>query len=82
MKSIEWKQKALRQLRKIKDEKSRVLIYDAVSTLKTFPNCPNIKKLKDRSQYRLRVDHWRLIFTDSLQILYVEEVKKRNEHTY
>jgi len=82
MKSIEWKQKALRQLRKIKDEKSRAMIYDAVSTLKTFPNCSNVKKLKGRSEYRLRVGHWRVIFTDSLQILYIEEVKKRDEHTY
>jgi len=82
MKSIEWKQKALRQLRKIKDEKSRIMIYDAVSTLNTFPNCSNIRKLKARSEYRLRVEHWRVIFTDSLRIIYIEEVKKRNEHTY
>ena len=82
MKSIEWKPKALRQLRKIKDEKARDMIYDAVSTLKTFPDCSNIKKRKGRDQYRLRVDRWRIIFTDSLRILYIEEVKKRNEHTY
>jgi len=82
MNSIEWKQKALRQLRKIKDENSRTMIYDAVSTLKSFPNCPNIRKLKGRSEYRLRVGHWRVLFTDSLRILYIEEVKKRNERTY
>ena len=82
MRSIEWKQKALRQLRKIKDKKLRSMIYDAVGTLKTFPNCSNISKLKGRSEYRLRVGHWRVIFTDALQILYIEEVKKRNEHTY
>lgn len=82
MKCIEWKPKALRQLRKIKDEKARDIIYEAVSTLENFPHCPNIKKLKGRDQYRLRVDRWRIIFTHSLRILYIEEVKKRNEHTY
>jgi mRNA interferase RelE/StbE len=63
-------------------KKLRSMIYDAVGTLKTFPNCSNISKLKGRSEYRLRVGHWRVIFTDALQILYIEEVKKRNEHTY
>ena len=82
MKSIEWKPKALRQLRKIKDEKARGMIYTAVSKLKDFPQCSNIKKLKGRDEYRLRVGRWRIIFTDSLRILYIEEIKKRNENTY
>ena len=82
MKSIEWKPKALRQLRKIKDEKARNMIYNAVGALKTFPHCSNTKKLKGRDEYRLSVGRWRVIFTDSLRILYIEEVKKRNEHTY
>lgn len=82
MKRIEWKPKALRQLRKIKNQDTRNLIYDAVDTLKYFPQCSNIKKLKGRNEYRLRVSNWRVIFTDSLKILYIEEVKKRNERTY
>jgi len=82
MKRIEWKPKALRQLRKIKNQETRNLIYDAVDTLKYFPQCSNIKKLKGRNEYRLRVSNWRVIFTDSLKILYIEEVKKRNERTY
>lgn len=82
MKRIEWKPRALRQLRKIKNHEKRNLIYDAVDTLKYFPKCSNIKKLKSRNEYRLRVSNWRVIYTDSLKILYIEEVKKRNERTY
>lgn len=82
MKRIEWKPKALRQLRKIKDQKIKDNIYDAVTALQSFPDCPNIKKLKNRRGYRLRVAKWRVFFTDSLTILYIEEVKKRDERTY
>ncbi len=82
MKRIEWKRRALRQLRKIKDQKTKEIIYDAVSALQDFPNCSNIKKLRNSREYRLRVGKWRVFFTESLTILYIEEVKKRNERTY
>ena len=42
----------------------------------------NIKKLRNRRGYRLRVGKWRVFFSDSLTILYIEEVKKRDERTY
>ena len=82
MKNIKWKPKALKQLRKIKDRQIEDAIYDAVDDLKNFPNCSNVKKLKNRDEYRLRVGRWRVFFTDSFGILYIEEVKKRNENTY
>ncbi len=82
MKSIKWRPKALKQLRKIKDQQTRDTIYDSVDDLKNFPNCSNVKKLKNRDEYRLRVGRWRVFFTDSFEILYIEEVKKRNENTY
>ena len=82
MKRIEWKSKALRQIRKIKDQNTKNMIYDAVDTLRNFPNCSNIKKLKTHDEYRFRVGSWRIFFTDSIKILYIEEVKKRNERTY
>jgi mRNA-degrading endonuclease RelE of RelBE toxin-antitoxin system len=82
VKRIEWKLKALKQIRKIKDQKTRNIIYDAADALKSFPNCSNIKKLKTRNEYRFRVGNWRIFFTDSIKILYIEEVKKRNERTY
>lgn len=82
MKKIQWKTKALRQLRKIKDQQTKEMIFDAVDNLKHFPDCSNVKKLKNRDEYRLRVGRWRVFFTESLEILYIEEVKKRNENTY
>ena len=82
MKQITWKTKALRQVRKIKDQKTKDSIYDAVQTLKYFPDCSNVKKLKARNDYRLKVGQWRVIFTSALEIISIEEVKKRNERTY
>jgi mRNA interferase RelE/StbE len=82
MKTIKWKVKALRQLRKIHDKRTREHIYNSVDGLKYFPDCPNVKKLQDRNGYRLRVGRWRIIFTRSLEIIEIEEVKPRDEHTY
>jgi mRNA interferase RelE/StbE len=82
MKRILWSPKALRQLRKIKNQESREIIYDAVDALTSFPKCSNIKKLKGRGEYRLRIKLWRVIFRESLDYIYIEEVKKRDEHTY
>ena len=75
--------RAFRQLRKIKDRKEQERILDAVSELKNFPNCRNIKKLKGHENlYRLRVGRWRVIFSESLTIITIEEVKRRDERTY
>jgi len=82
MKNIKWRTKALKQLRKIKDQQMRETIFNAVDDLKNFPNCSNVKKLKNRDEYRLRVGRWRVFFTDSFEIIYIEEVKIRNENTY
>jgi mRNA-degrading endonuclease RelE of RelBE toxin-antitoxin system len=82
MKNIKWRTKALKQLRKIKDQQMRDTIFNAVDDLKNFPNCSNVKKLKNRDEYRLRVGRWRVFFTDSFEIIYIEEVKIRNENTY
>ena len=82
MKSIRWRPKALRQIRKIKNQEVKESIFEAVSNLRNFPNCRNIKKLKVREEYRLRVGRWRVIFTESLEILFIEEVRKRDESTY
>ena len=82
MKKIKWQTRALRQLRKIRDSRIQERIYDQVETLKSFPDCQNVKKLKDRNEYRLRVGRWRIIFTVSLEIIEVQEVKIRNGHTY
>ena len=82
MKRIQWRNKALRQLRKIKSMPERLKITHAVRELETFPQTSQVKKLKNRPEYRLRVGQWRVIFTEQLEIITIEEVKKRNEHTY
>ena len=82
MNRIRWKTKALRQLRKIRDSRILERIYDHVEDLKSFPECQNVKKLKDRNEYRLRVGSWRIIFTASLEIIEIQEVKIRDGHTY
>jgi mRNA-degrading endonuclease RelE of RelBE toxin-antitoxin system len=75
MKQILWRTKALRQLRKIKSQKEKETIYDAVETLGLFPNCANVKKLSDRNDYRLRAGKWRIIFTAAADIC-IEAAKK------
>jgi hypothetical protein len=46
MKQIEWKQKALRQVRRIKTGQEQDAIYSSIDGLRNFPNCDNVKKLK------------------------------------
>ena len=82
MKQIEWKIKALRQLRKIKNRSEQKKIYKGVGILVNFPHCKNVKKIKTTEMHRLRIGRWRVIFTDSLEIVTIEEVKPRNERTY
>lgn len=83
MKIIEWKKKAFRQLRKIKSNKDRDMIFEAVAKLEKFPDCKEVKYIINSDNlYRLKVKTWRIIFTDQLEIIMIEEVKKRNERTY
>jgi len=82
MKEIVWTKRALRQLRKIKSREDQRTIYAAVSALEDFPSCDNVKKIKTTGMYRLRAGRWRVIFTESLEVITIEEVKRRNERTY
>jgi mRNA-degrading endonuclease RelE of RelBE toxin-antitoxin system len=83
MRSIKWESKAYRQVKKIKDAKLQLEIYDAVECLVNFPDCKNVKKLIGfENMYRLKVKRYRVIFTDALEIIRIEEVKKRDERTY
>lgn len=70
MKKIEWRNKALRQLRKIKSAKERTLVADQVSKLAHFPACRNVKAIVNSDNlFRLRVKDWRVIFTEQLEIV-------------
>ncbi|MBL4901286.1 MAG: type II toxin-antitoxin system RelE/ParE family toxin [Desulfocapsa sp.] len=82
IKQIKWKTKALRQLRKIKNRQGQQKIHKEIGTLVKFPHCENVKKIKTTEMHRLRIGRWRVIFTDSLEIITIKEVKPRNERTY
>lgn len=63
MNRIEWRPKAVKQLRKIADKALREHIYDSAQSLKNFPKSANVKKLNHHDySYRLRVGNYRLLF--------------------
>ena len=85
MNTIEWTVKALKQLRKIQDKDQAKGIYLEAQALSHFPDCAGVKKLSNhRYPYRLRVGGWRVFFQfdGTIKIIRIEEVKKRDEHTY
>lgn len=81
---IEWSSKARKQFRLIASTQ-RPAIREAVGELSRWPDCHNVKALVGREGYRLRVGRYRVLFTvlDGVaRVIRVEEVKKRDEHTY
>lgn len=85
MNGIIWSTRAVKQLLKLQP-KMQVRIRDAVGTLVDFPAVhADIKALKNHaSEYRLRVGQFRVLFNHAaqLQIISIEEVKKRDDRTY
>jgi mRNA interferase RelE/StbE len=84
MTTILWERKAIRQLKKIREEDRRQ-ITASVQSLSDWPDCRNVKAMiNHKYQYRLRVGRYRVFFDMeiSLNILKIEEVKKRDESTY
>ena len=85
MNVIHWTKKARKQLGPIPchDVES---IMDAVESLARWPDVPNVKALSERDGYRLRVGRYRVFFTvtpsGEVTVILIEEVKKRDEHTY
>lgn len=82
---IVWQPKALKQLKKIKAKPVAHSIYRGVGTLRHYPNVANIKKLKNHKyEFRLRVKCYRIFFNvrNDIEIIDIEEVKKRDERTY
>jgi mRNA interferase RelE/StbE len=84
MNSITWKTKAIKQARKL-DAQHAAQISVAVKALAMMPNCQNVKALTNHEyEYRLRVGNYRVFFNydGGIQIVSIEEVKKRDERTY
>ncbi|GAB7532244.1 type II toxin-antitoxin system RelE/ParE family toxin [Pseudomonas sp. 3A(2025)] len=84
MNTIYWARKAVKQLGKIhKPDQSK--IYDAIQALAYMPNAQNVKRLTNHPYgYRLRTGNYRVMFDwdSGVKIVNIEEVKKRDEHTY
>ena len=84
MNKIEWTTKALRQARKLPPAEQGN-IADAVETLQHWPDVEQVTALVGKLGYRLRVGRYRVLFTVHAGIpliVRIEEVKKRDEHTY
>ena len=84
MNEIVWLPKSLKQLRKI-DRQDNADIRRAVSVLAAMPNCQNVKALTSHEYgYRLRVGRYRVLFDweEKVKIVEIQEVRKRDEHTY
>ncbi|MGE8370933.1 type II toxin-antitoxin system RelE/ParE family toxin [Pseudomonas sp. SAS7] len=84
MNTINWSRKAVKQLRKI-DKVDQPKVYDAAQALARMPHVQSVKALANHNYgYRLRVGNYRILFDwdGSVKIVNIEEVKKRDEHTY
>jgi len=80
-----WQTKAVKQLKKIGDRIVQERILTATRGLSQFPECSNVKRLADHEPtHRLRVGNWRVLFNvfEEIDIVRIEEVKKRDENTY
>ncbi len=85
MNEITWTTRAVKQFHKLPTETQRS-IGASVGTLANWPTVQNVKKLVGRADYRLCVGNFRILFTvhpeKAVTIIRIEEVKKRDEHTY
>ncbi|WP_442323785.1 type II toxin-antitoxin system RelE family toxin [Cernens ardua] len=81
---VKWSQKAAKQVKKIASDKRKKIIL-ASHALQDMPATRNVKALKNHKYgYRLRVGDYRILFNwnGAVEIVNIEEVKKRDEHTY
>jgi mRNA-degrading endonuclease RelE of RelBE toxin-antitoxin system len=83
--AVDWRPRALRQLRRIRDARPRTAIVLAVGSLRSFPTVEGIVALTaHRHGYRLRVGHYRVLFDVDKEdrVVVIQEVRKRDERTY
>jgi mRNA-degrading endonuclease RelE of RelBE toxin-antitoxin system len=84
MGKVRWSKRAKRQLARI-PMKYRIAITDATRSLANFPDCRNVKPLKNHIyDFRLRVGRYRVFFDhdSEIKIIAIQEVRKRDERTY
>jgi len=84
MDRIQWQTKAVKQIRRLPPKNQRQ-IRDAVGGLTEFASKANVKKLTGHKyDYRMRVGGYRVLFNHHrhIEVVSIEEVKKRDERTY
>ena len=83
MKEIKYKTKAIRQIKKIKEMPVKKLITTKIRQLENYPDVNfKVSRYKTTDLLKVRVKTWRIFFTAELEIIEIQEVKKRNERTY
>lgn len=86
MKEIRWHNRARKQMKRI-PKNYQDAIFDSVDKLVGFPGCASldIKYLKKyKYDCRLRVGRYRIFFDnkEAINVIAIQEVKKRDERTY
>lgn len=83
---VQWKPRAAKQLKKLKDPVVIKRIYCKVAELELFPDTSGVKSLVNHVYaYRLRAGDYRVFFNvldNGVEVISIEEVKKRDERTY
>lgn len=82
---IEWKDKARKQLKKLKDPQVISRILRGVDALEADqPNIDLITLTNHEYTHRLRIGNYRIFLNidEIIEIAFIEEVKKRDERTY
>jgi mRNA interferase RelE/StbE len=83
MNQIRYKTKAIRQIKKIKDTAVKAEIVHKINQLESYPDAPvRVSRYKTTNLLKFRVKSWRVFFMAELEIIEIQEVKKRNERTY
>jgi mRNA-degrading endonuclease RelE of RelBE toxin-antitoxin system len=86
MNEILWHNRARKQIKLI-PTKEREMIFDRIDLLVDFPAVDgvDVKPLTGHQYgYRLRVGRYRILFdyNNDIQVISIQEVKKRDERTY
>ena len=86
MNTINWKPKALKQMRRIPAQAGAAIRRSVNAELIDLSAARNVKALTDHAYgYRLRVGDYRVFFDflgGEVCIVNIEEVRKRDERTY
>lgn len=85
MNDIQWKQKALKQLRRIPAQQGLAIRQAVNAELLDLTTARNVKALVNHAcAYRLRVGNHRVFFDfdGTVRIVTIEEIRKRDERTY